>query len=150
MDSNYGQNFQQPNMQQDPQYTQYLQYQEQQNNKKANILCTVSLILGLLGAIVFPLVYAQMDPWFSTDPSASTFESELIATANLLPIVLIVLFTLTGFVLMVIARTKYPRNVFAKILMWLYIVGIIIYVIMVIAVVVAFFWLLSQCIPFIL
>ena len=116
----------------DNNYMQYLQYQEQQDKKKANILCTLSLILGFLGTIVLPVILAGAESWFDADSASSEFISELLATANMIPFFLTGMCTLTGIVLMIIARVKYPRSTYAKVVMWIYIVGIIIYVILVI------------------
>lgn len=85
--------------------------QEKHDNSQANLLCTISVIL--------------------------TFGVSLII--HLFPILDVVEYitsscSLAGLVLMIIARVKYPKNTFAKVLMWLYIIGIIISTILMIAV----------------
>ena len=73
-----------------------------QDEKNANLLCIISLILYFGSGIVFGLL-------FSLFPNGSKLES----LSGLSP--------LAGIVLMIVARIKYPKNKFAKVLMWIYI-----------------------------
>lgn len=131
---------------QDPRYQEYLQY-EQAREKKANTLCIISLILGVAGVFVIPAISAISGTLFNVDPTSSEAMQELVRTANLIPSFSSGLCTLAALVLMIIARVNYPTNKFAKVLMWIYIVVIAIYVILVITAIVACVWLLNQCIP---
>ena len=52
---------------------------------------------------------------------------------------------LAGFVLMVYVRVKYPKNVFGKVLMWIYIVGFILYLIAAIVLLIACISCANSC-----
>ena len=83
--------------------------QSDENNKKANILCIVSLVLYFLGPIVFNIIL-----------SAINFILEDISFfALLIPSISP---RLIAFILMIVARIKYPDSKFAKALMWIYVI----------------------------
>ncbi|WP_026517577.1 hypothetical protein [Butyrivibrio sp. MC2021] len=158
--NNYGQdNYQQyqqyqPNYNMDPQYQAYLQQQqyqqqmmEQVKEKRANRLCTISLILGILGVVILPLIAASTETLFTTSSDAGFFMQEFVATANLLPSFISGSCTIAAVVFMIIARTTAPRNKFAKILMWLYIAAFVLYLILVTLAIAGIFWILKQFIP---
>ena len=52
---------------------------------------------------------------------------------------------ITALILMIVARVKYPKNTFAKVLMWLYIAFYILYILLIIAVISFFAWFMTQC-----
>ena len=83
-----------------------------EEDKKANILCTISLICYFGGAVIMALLSvifgnADSDSIRSLVSSLGSFGGGI--------------FHLAGLVLMIIARVKYPQNKFGKIIMWLYI-----------------------------
>ena len=84
---------------------------EEFDNSQANLLCTISLIL-MYGVWVLSMFI----------PAASTVSS---------------ISSIAAIVLMIVARVKYPKNTFAKVLMWLYIATVIIYVLLMIAIIIA-------------
>lgn len=130
---------------QDPGYYQWIQYQEQQNNKKANIMSAISVVLALLGAIGIPIINLTANPIFSSDWSSSQYATGMVATTSMILPYLGGLCCLVSLILMIVVRVKYPKNTFGKVLMWLYIVVYALYVIMVLVVVIFLVWFLSQC-----
>ena len=87
-----------------------------EDKKNADMLCVISLICtfgGSLVTAVFP-------------PAA--------AITGIMP--------LAGLILMIVARVKYPKSTFAKVLMWLYIV---LYVMAVLAVILMVYALVIAC-----
>ncbi len=86
---------------------------EEFDNSQANLLCTISVILtygvGIICCIPGLSILAEITPFCS----------------------------LAGLVLMIVARVKYPKNIFAKVLMWLYIATVIIYIVLMVAIIIA-------------
>lgn len=75
-----------------------------EDEKNANLLCVISLILYFGSSAISGLLY-----------SISSVSGSYVANiGGLCP--------LAGIVLMIIARVKYPKNRFAKVLMWIYII----------------------------
>lgn len=75
-----------------------------EDEKNANLLCVISLILYFGSSALTGLLYY-----------VSAFSGMSVASiTSICP--------LAGIVLMIIARVKYPKNKFAKILMWIYII----------------------------
>lgn len=163
MDYNNGQNNWQPNVppmqnQQNPMmqnqqalsqtqmYQTYVQ-QEMERDKKANTLCIISLILAAAGVFIIPAISAATGSFFTVDPSSSEVMQEIVETANLFPAFGSGFCTLAALVLMIIARVNYPKNKFAKILMWVYITAIAVEVLITIALIVTCIYFLNQCIP---
>ena len=82
------------------------------DNGKANLLCVLSLLLYFLAPIIFIVIDIVL--------------ALLLENANYLGVSgFSVLCRLAGFILMIVARVKYPNNMFAKVLMWIYIALII-------------------------
>ena len=94
------------------------------DNGKANLLCVLSLLLYFLAPIIFIVIDIVL--------------ALLLENANYLGVSgFSVLCRLAGFILMIVARVKYPNNMFAKVLMWIYIgllaaglIGVILLVVM--------------------
>ena len=84
----------------------------EEDNKKANILCTISLIC-YFGGLGFSSLFLTI---FDKAAAGSIEEviKSLSAFAGLIG-------HLAGIVLMIVARVKYPENKFSKVIMWLYI-----------------------------
>ena len=75
-----------------------------EDKKNAHLLCIISLILTFASDIIAGIVSVIFPP----------LGSLLVEVAPLC--------NLAGLVLMIVARVKYPKNKFAKILMWIYII----------------------------
>ncbi len=101
------------------------------DNKTGNIYAVISLVLVLAfpASVVFTEVLGEYLP----DVIRNLFYS-----VNLLV-------PLTGVVLMIIGRVKFPKNVFLKVLMWVYISFAIIMVIVTVVVMIACAVLCSSC-----
>ena len=82
--------------------------QSKQENKIANLLCILSLIFGFGSGII------------------EIFFLDLIKNESIVNTInnIIGIFPLIGLVLMIVARVKYPKSIFAKVLMWIYIIVI--------------------------
>lgn len=105
-----------------------------EDDKRANILCIISLaceilpilitsILSIFTSTITELMEVNMD----TEASAlSEIFTNIFAIASLLLMI-------AGLTIMIYVRVKYPKNVFGKVLMWLYIVVGIIHLILLIA-----------------
>ena len=90
--------------------------EELKEDNNCNILCGISLLLYLASDIILlPLLTNNSDN-----------SSGILGISSLV-----------GLVLMIIARVKYPKKTFPKILMWLYIAKIIIAIILLIIVCIA-------------
>ena len=94
------------------------------NEKKANILCFISLGCEILPALIFGMILTIISQVTDGQPSAG-----LDIITNVLAI-LNILFVIAGLVLMIYVRVKYPRNVFGKVLMWLFILMLIVTVLL--------------------
>lgn len=95
-----------------------------EDKKKANILCVISLVLQ-----VIPWAYAIMDAMIeSISGTINEIVGPGIDHARILGAmgdvlgVFFILIDIASLVLMIIARVKYPKSVFAKVLMIVYIV----------------------------
>ena len=107
--------------------------QEQLARKKtANKLCTISLILQLAGILLFILR-------LTFDADNQIFNSELLGY----PVTVVACSAYyASWVLMIIARVRFKKSVFAKILMWVYI-GIVVLIILAIIAFIA--WCMTAC-----
>ena len=91
----------------------------EEDEKNANLLCILSLVFKYAGPVisgVLSVLFAPLGELFS----------------GLAPLT-----WLTGIVLMIVARIKYPSNKFAKVLMWIYIIEAILSVVLFIIIVAA-------------
>ena len=118
----YGQNGYAPNPYQ--QYSGRLQPLSPEDNKKANILCTISLCLCFLPSILLAFL---RQAGVSGDNTAFEVLSMISGWS-----------VIASWVLVIIVRVKYKQNTFGKVLMWLYIILAILGL-------VAFFMLLVAC-----
>ena len=89
-----------------------------------NMLCIISLALNFGSPIIIAII-----------GSVLSIVSENVAMV--ISSILGVLGSLAPLVIMIYVRIKYPTNTFGKILMWIYIAGIILYIILLILTVVA-------------
>ena len=101
----------------------------EEDKKKANILCIISLICTLGPTVLTTLLSMLGIPNVLRD--IITYSDGFLG--------------LTGIVLMIIARVNYPQSKFAKIVMWIYIVLFIILVILLLIVLIFLGFLLYSC-----
>lgn len=90
-------------------------YEYQYEERKANVLCFISLGCEILPALLFGILSTIMS--YAADGQTSVglhFATNVMGVLNLL-------FAIAGFVLMIYVRVKYPHSVFGKVLMWLFI-----------------------------
>ena len=83
------------------------------DKKKGNMLCIGSLI-----CLLFPVTIAIIGVIISSLTNQST---DLLIILNALYIISFPLFVV-GLILMIVAKVKYPKSKFAKVLMWFYII----------------------------
>ena len=102
----------------------YIQNQPIEDQKTPNMLCILSLVLRFASPLVLGIlsyvvsnISENLSTLFSGGSSALCY--------------------LAAFVIMIYVRVKYPANRFGKILMWIYIINIIVYIILFILVVIA-------------
>ena len=95
------------------------------DTKNANLLCILSLIFvfafDMIAGIITVIIPPLGELLFSISPLAN----------------------LTGLVLMIVARVKYPKSTFAKILMWVYIALFILAIVATVLIVAACFYTCS-------
>lgn len=101
-----------------------------EENERANILCVISLVCEVIPLFLNGIVTSLMtvvDDWERSD-----FSTVLYGVTSSLSGILFI----AGIVLLIIVRVKYPKNVFGKVLMWVYIViGVIMLLLLIAAVV---------------
>ncbi len=114
-----------------------------EDNKKANNLCILSLILKYGVGIVIGIIFSILSSMGNyTSSSAANSIGSAIA---------VVLYGLSGIseiaalVIMIIVRVKYPKNVFGKVLMWIYIVEIILAMLSIIILFAMCYSIISSC-----
>ena len=98
-----------------------------EDDKKANKLCTISLILKYGVGMVLGAIYGVIEGLGSKfnialNGSGSSIFEWILTTCSFAA-------GIAAFVLMIIVRVKYPKNTFGKVLMWIYIAEIIVAVI---------------------
>lgn len=108
---------------------------DEQNNKHANTLCAISLICELIPLILSGIFLSTMNSMTEINtPAFSEMFMNVLSTLELLLVI-------AGLILMIYVRVKYPKNIFGKVLMWLYIalavIGIIIFIVYLIFVMIA-------------
>ncbi len=116
------------------------------DDKRANILCIISLaceflpfliasILSIFTSTITELTEVNVD----TEASAlSEICTNIFGTVSLLLMI-------AGLAIMIYVRVKYPKNVFGKVLMWLYIILGIISIIIFIVYILFIIWACVSC-----
>ena len=99
----------------------------EEDNRKANLICTISLILTYGYSLFSKLIS------YGNSNISEIFDS----FAGLAPLI--------GLVLMIYARVKYPNNKFAKVLMWIYIINVIIAIVGMIIIVATCTSMIQSC-----
>ena len=102
-----------------------------EDKKKAHILCIISLILFFAPSVV----NVGLSYLINTFSTAGLYTGYSLSGLT----------SLVAIVLMIVARVKYPKNTFAKILMWIYIVLIILGTVAMIAVFILCYSLMASC-----
>ncbi len=110
------------------------------DNHSANLLCTISLILYFGGPITTFMLYLVMAVGYSTTESLGIFGNVLS-----LMTLLSSMSGLAAYVLMIIARVKYPKSKYAKVVMWIYIVLFILGIIAFAALAIYCGWYIGNC-----
>ena len=97
--------------------------QQQEDDKKANLLCIISIVCAV-GKYVVLFLFALFAEVLNGAGAYGVLDlMNSIAGGTF------ALISIAALVLMIVARVKYPKNVFAKVLMWVYIAIIIVYVV---------------------
>ena len=112
---------------------------------KANIMFTISVVLDLLGTFGITIFTVIFGPGLNPNMEISEGFSLLFQRSGGLFVYGPLLMRITALILMIVARVKYPKNTFAKVLMWLYIAFYILYILLIIAVISFFAWFMTQC-----
>lgn len=111
-----------------------------EQDKEANKLCIISLvcryaaptIIGILGGVMSGLAEAS--------------DSEILETAVALPMGLVLLGArLASWILVIMARVKYKESTFPKVLLIIYIVGVVLSFLVFIVIIALFAQLMSEC-----
>lgn len=87
-----------------------------EDNKKANIICVISLVCMLLPVLLERVEIAKI--LGITQMEIPKFEAVISNIAGAAII--------AGIVLIIYVRVKYPANIFGKVLMWIYIVAAVV------------------------
>ena len=103
--------------------------QNKEDKSKANNLCILSILLNF----VPPLLTGVFSSIFNSNLNGESFISSVIF--KVLYFILGVCPT-AAFIIIIYVRIKYPKNTFGKVLMIFYIVGIIIYIFLFVAILV--------------
>ena len=95
------------------------------DGKKANSLCIISLALTLSAVLLVAvgMIEGRVFDYFDVIPKG--FLRNLYTLLTIGYAFLCVFIYIAGQILMIHVREKYPKNVFGKVLMWLYVVGFI-------------------------
>lgn len=115
-----------------------------QDDKNANTLCIVSIIcyvaVPIIGGIISSLTNGSIYNYTDYDSITKGMDifTCIIGSISALS-------GLAAWVLMIIARVKYPKNVFAKVLMWVYIGMLALEILAILIIVIACGAMLSTC-----
>lgn len=91
-------------------------YDNEEDNKRANKLCIISLACVFAPLIISAILMAIISALTDSYPAdAVNFINNILGSVNTLAII-------AGIALMIYVRVKYPKNIFGKVLMWLYII----------------------------
>lgn len=104
-----------------------------EDEKKANSLCVVSLLCVFLPEILRMICFRGIYMFLGHVVQAEGILEKLSRGLDLL----VVASVIAGIVLMIYVRVKYPKNVFGKVIMWLYIILAILAILMIIIMIVA-------------
>ena len=111
-----------------------------EENERANILCVISLVCEVIPLFLQGIVTSLMT--VATGRKDPGFSAVLYGVTSSLSGI----FFIAGIVLLIIVRVKYPKNIFGKVLMWVYIVIGVIMLLLLIAAVVLLIAACNACI----
>lgn len=86
-----------------------------EEKKAAEKMCIISLICMYASPIVFGTMF------YGLESLGESLGSDIISYLALIPGLVYCLSGIAAIVLMIVARVKYPKNTFAKVVMWIYI-----------------------------
>ena len=107
------------------------------DEKTANLMCTISVVCMYASPILTGIVTRVAE--------ALIYDTDVTNVISSIFAVLTMLAWLTAIVLMIYVRVKYPKNVFGKVIMWIYIGQAILTVILVVVALVACAAFLHEC-----
>lgn len=115
------------------------------DERKANVFCIASLICVFLPRVLQFLGYLLFGTLFQRVGRESVLYDRISGALSALGIV----FLIAGIVLVIYVRVKYPKNIFGKVLMWIYIVLavliLIAFIVMLVACTLACSYLIETC-----
>ena len=116
-----------------------------EDERKANIFCIASLICVFLPRVLQFLGYLLFGTLLQQVGRESVLYDRISGALSALGI----LFLIAGIVLVIYVRVKYPKNIFGKVLMWIYIVLavliLIAFIVMLVACTLACSYLIETC-----
>lgn len=107
---------------------------EQNNDKKANILCLIALTNMIVLSILAAIVSGMME---------ATDGTMLAGVGNILGVIVGLLLMLSPIVsaaIVIYVRIKYPKNLFGKILMWILIIMLALFILIVVSTMLFCMW----------
>ena len=115
------------------------------DERKANVFCIASLICVFLPRVLQFLRYLLFGTLLQQVGRESVLYDRISGALSALGI----LFLIAGIVLVIYVRVKYPKNIFGKVLMWIYIVLavliLIAFIVMLVACTLACSYLIETC-----
>ena len=115
------------------------------DERKANVFCIASLICVFLPRVLQFLGYLLFGTLLQQVGRESVLYDRISGALSALGI----LFLIVGIVLVIYVRVKYPKNIFGKVLMWIYIVLavliLIAFIVMLVACTLACSYLIETC-----
>ena len=115
------------------------------DERKANVFCIASLICVFLPRVLQFLGYLLFGTLLQQVGRESVLYDRISGALSALGI----LFLIAGIVLVIYVRVKYPKNIFGKVLMWIYIVLavliLIAFIVMIVACTLACRYLIETC-----
>ena len=116
-----------------------------EDERKANVFCIASLICVFLPRVLQFLGYLLFGTLLQQVGRESVLYDRISGALSALGI----LFLIAGIVLVIYVRVKYPKNIFGKVLMWIYIVLAVLimiaFIVMLVACTLACSYLIETC-----
>ena len=133
------------NQQWNNQYNYYRPQMSPEDRNKANMWCTISLLLTLLPSVatlITGISSGLFEAFLSFDEVevANEIASLMMNIQGLFMGIQGILSTMSSvaaFIIMIYVRCKYPLSTFGKVLMWMYIANIVITLVFTVAIIVA-------------
>ena len=123
----------------------YNDMNDPEDERKVNVFCIASLICVFLPRVLQFLGYLLFGTLLQQVGRESVLYDRISGALSALGI----LFLIAGIVLVIYVRVKYPKNIFGKVLMWIYIVLavliLIAFIVMLVACTLACSYLIETC-----